>query len=167
MTYDQLINAVSNALRPRVAAAGGELVVAQTLETAHKFLSAAPNRWRLILHWEGFGDHEAAREGMTSHQVATVIHQADGLLHRRGEHATNPLPSGDLAFSARITQVVSWMTALRFPNGTGADSAGFSMSGSQWLSAVNGSTAHTLNWKLDAALPGFEQHIILDFPHLT
>lgn len=167
MTYDQLINSVANALRPRVAGAGGELVVAESLEKAHAFLTAAPNRWRLILHWEGFGDHEAAREGMTSHQVATVIHQRDGLVHRPGENLTNPLPSGASPFSERITTVVSWMTALRFPNGTGADVAGFAMAGSQWLAADKQSTAHVLNWRLDAALPGFENHIILDFPHLT
>ena len=168
MTYDQLLNSVATALAPRVGAAKGELVVVESLEAARgMLLAAAPNRWKLILHWQGYGDHAAARQGMTTHQVATVIQQPAGLLHRPGENLTKPLPSGDEPFSRRISQVIAWMMALRLPNGTGADSAGFAMSGSQWVESAAKSTAHVLNWKLDAALPGFPETIPLIFPHLT
>lgn len=168
MTFDQLINGVATALKPRVAQAGGEVVVARSLEAARgQLLASAPNRWKLILHWEGFGEHEHSREGMTTHQVATVIHQKDGLLHRPGDHLTKPGPSGEMPFSARIQQVCAWMCSMRFPNGTGADDAGFAMAGSQWVDAAPNSTAHALNWRLDAALPAFETTIPLEFPHLT
>lgn len=167
MTFDQLINAVTAALAPRVIAEGGVLEVAESLEQARSFLGSPPNRWRLILHWEGYGDHEAARQGMTSHQVATVIQQPRGLTHKPGENLTNPLPSGAMPLSWRLAQVVAWMMALRFPDGTGADSAGFALSGSQWLETVPTAAAHALNWRLDAALPAFAQTIPLSFPHLT
>lgn len=167
MTFDQLINAVAAALAPRVTAAGGTLEVVESLEQARAFLAAAPNRWRLILHWEGYGDHEKARYGMTTHQVATVIQQPRGLNHKPGENLTNPLPSGAQPFSYRLGQVADWMMALRFPDGTEADNAGFAMSGSQWLETDPKAMAHVINWRLDAALPGFEMTIPLVFPHLT
>jgi hypothetical protein len=166
MTYTQLINAVSAALAPLVTADGGTLEQAETLEEAQKFLSAAPHRWRLILHWEGLGSHPDARLGMTSHQVATVIQQPRGLLHRPGENLTKPLPGGALPFSERLAQVTSWMAALKFPDRTGADDAGFSLESSQWLTTAPNTAAHTINWKLDAALPPYTAFIPLTFPHL-
>lgn len=165
MTYDQLINAIETALAPRVAAAGGVLEVAQSLAEARRFLESAPGRWRLVLHWEGYGEHPAAREGMTSHQVATVIQAPRGLAHRPSP--VKPGPAGQQPFSYYISLVTGWMAALRFPDGTGADEAGFAPAGSQWLETVNGYAAHVLNWSLAAALPPFTHHIPLDFPHLS
>lgn len=165
MTYEQLIAAMSTALAHRVAAMSGTLEVAESLEEAQKFLESAPGRWRLILHWEGFGEHENAREGMTSHQVATVIQAPRGLTHRPSPIEASP--TGRPAFSAYIRTVMDWITAMRFPNGTGADVAGFAPTGSQWLTTTSGFAAHVLNWRLDAAIPPFAQHIPLTFPHLN
>lgn len=165
MTYDQLVNAVENALAPLAAAAGGRVIVAESLEEARKFLDAAPNRWRVILHWEGYAEHPEARNGMTSHQVATAIQAPRGLAHK--PDVTKDKPSGAPAFSSYIAVVIGWMTALRFPNGTGADIAGFSLTGSQWLETQPGYAAHVLTWRLDAALPAFTTTIPLEFPHLN
>ena len=167
MTYSTLINAISTALRPLVTAAGGTLEQAETLEEAQKFLAAAPHRWRLILHWEGLSSHPDARLGMTSHQIATVVQQPRGLLHRPGENLTKPLPGGALPFSERLAQVMGWMAALKFPDGSGADDAGFSLESSQWLTTAPATAAHALNWKLDAALPPYPAFIPLIFPPLT
>lgn len=165
MTYDQLIAAVAAALTPRVAAMQGTIEVAESLEEARKMLEAAPGRWRLILHWEGFGEHPEARMGMTVHQVATVIQAPRGLAHKPSPIAASP--TGRPPFSSYIRTVSEWMTAMRFPNGTGADVAGFAPAGSLWLSTVPNFAAHALNWKLDAALPPFPETIPLEFPHLT
>ena len=165
MTYPQLIQAVEAALTPLANAAGGSVIVAESIEQARAFLDAAPNRWRIILHWEGFGDHANAREGMTSHQVATVIQAPRGLEHT--PDITRPQPDGTPGFSTRISSLVGWMGAMRFPNGTGADVAGFAMAGSQWLPTVPNFAAHVINWKLDAALPPYSQTIPLVFPHLS
>lgn len=165
MTYPQLIQAVQSALAPLAAAEGGSVIVAESIEQARSFLDSAPNRWRVILHWEGFGDHDKAREGMTSHQVATVIQAPRGLDH--SPDITRPQLDGTPGFSARIAAIVGWMGAMRFPNGTGADVAGFAMAGSQWLATVPNFAAHVINWKLDAALPPYEKTIPLVFPHLA
>lgn len=165
MTYDQLINAVEVALAPRVKAAEGQLIVAESLETARTFLDSAPRRWRLILHWEGFGEHEAARMGMVTHQVAAVIQAPRGMDNQTTP--TKPGPAKQVPFSYYIHAVMTWLTALRFPDGTGADSAGFAPAGSQWLQTLPGFSAHVTNWKLDAALPPFDLTIPLEFPHLN
>lgn len=165
MTYDQLMNAIDDALTPRVAAADGQLILAESLEQARLLLESGPRRWRLILHWEGYGEHEQAREGMTRHQVATVIQAPRGLVN--SPSPTKAGPNGQVAFSTHISNVVSWMSALRFPDGTGADSAGFSSAGSQWLQTLPTYSAHVLNWSLDAAVPPFDLTIPLVFPHLA
>lgn len=165
MTYAQLINAVEAALIPLAVAAGGKVVVAESVEEAQAFLGAKPNRWRIILHWEGFGEHPLARQGVTYHQVATVIQAPRGLVHDSGPTKTKP--SGDPGFHHFIELVSSWMRALRFPDGTGADDAGFATAGSQWLPTVPGCAAHSINWQLEAAEPGYETTIPLVFPHLT
>ena len=164
MTYDQLMNALEDALTPLVSAADGQLVLAESLEQARMMLESGPRRWRLILHWEGYAEHEKAREGMTRHQVATVIQAPRGLV--KSPSPTKPGPSGQVPFSSHISNVIAWMSALRFPDGTGADSAGFSPSGSQWLQTLPAYSAHVLNWSLDAALPGYPLTIPLQFDHL-
>lgn len=164
MTFTTLINAVHAALAPLAAAAGGEVLIAESLEAAHKFLSAAPNRWRLVLHWEGYAEHPAAREGMATHQVATVIQQPEGLAHRPGDTLSRVSPAGSVPFSDLIALVAGWMAALRFPDGTGADSAGFSLAGSEWVDTPASRTrTHALNWRLDAAMAPYSQTIPLTF----
>lgn len=165
MNYAQLIRAVAAALTPLAAAEGGQVEVAATLEQARKFMAAAPRGWRIVLHWEGFGDHPEARNGMTSHQVATVIQAPAGLDILKDPTADKP--GGGKGFHHFITLVDGWMRALRFPNGTGADLAGFQLGNSQWLETVPSHAAHVITWRLDAALPGFSQTIPLSFPHLT
>lgn len=165
MTYDQLIASMESALTPRVAALNGVLEVAESLEQARTFLESAPGRWRLILHWEGHGEHPEGRMGMTTHQVATVIQAPRGLAHKPSPIA--PSATGRPAFSSYIRTVTEWITAMRFPDGTGADVAGFSPAGSQWLATAPGYAAHVLNWKLDAALPPYSTCIPLAFPHLS
>jgi hypothetical protein len=165
MTYNQLMNAVDDALTPRVAAANGQLILAESLEQARLLLESGPKRWRLILHWEGYGEHEKAREGMTRHQVATVIQAPRGLV--KSPSPTKPGPGGQVPFSEYISLVVAWMSALRFPDGTGADDAGFSSAGSQWLQTLPAYSAHVLSWSLDAAVPPYEMTIPLVFPHLA
>lgn len=165
MNYSQLITAVKGAISTRIAAEGGKVVVAESLEEAHAFLEAAPNGWRLILHWEGYGEHPEARMGMTVHQVATVIQAPRGL--PRDKDPTKDKPGGAKGFHHYITTVSDWMCAMKFPNGTGADNAGFAPAGSQWLQTVPGFGAHVLNWKLNAALPPYTQNITLSFPHLN
>lgn len=165
MDYAALITATESALLPLAEATDGSVVVAETLEQARTFLMAAPSRWRIILHWEGHGDHEAARAGMTYHQVATVVQAPRGLALR--PDPTKQRATGTPSFAARLAAVTGWMTAMRFPNGTGADSAGFALAGSQWLETVPNYAAHALNWRLAAALPGYPATIVLQFPHLS
>lgn len=167
MTFPQLLTAMEDALLPLAAAQGGIVEVAQSPEEAQKFLAAAPRRWRIIIHWEGFGNHDGARLGMTTHQLATVIQAPAGLLMRPGEQLTRPRPNGDAPFSTRMEQVRRWVAGMRFPNGCGVDIAGFVLNDSQWLPTVSGMGAHVFNWQLDAALPAFSEHVILNFPHLT
>ena len=165
MNYAQLINAVESAISPRIIAAKGRVEVAESLEQAHAFLASAPNGWRLILHWEGYGEHPEARAGMTVHQVATVIHAPRGL--PASKDPTKDKPGANPGFHHYVTLVTGWMCAMRFPNGTGADVAGFAPAGSQWLETLPGYAAHVLNWKLDVAIPAHSQNIILQFPHLN
>lgn len=163
MTFASLINAVAAALAPLASAEGMDVMIAESLEEAQAFLTAAPNRPRIILHWEGFGDHADAGRGMTTHQVATVLQQARGLGHKPGENLTTPLPGGALPFAARIEQLIGWMTAMRFPDGQNVDRNGFALSGSQWLTSAAGTRAHVFNWRLDAAHSGYSATIPLTF----
>lgn len=162
MTFATLINAVSDALEERVTAAGGTLEIAESLEEAHAFLESAPKKWRLILHWEGYGPHDKSRLGMTHHQIATVIQQAKGL-GQRGRTLTNVSPGGAIPFSERLAQVIGWMTAMRFPEGWNADEAGFSLENSQWVTAEPSTRGHVISWKLQAALPAYPLTIPLAF----
>jgi hypothetical protein len=165
MTYEQLMTAMKDALAPRVAAMSGSLEEAENPEAARAFLDSAPSRWRLILVWEGYGEHSEARMGMIVHNVATVIQAPRGLAKDR--KPTTQSPSGSPAFSGYINAVNNWITAMRFPDGTEADVAGFAPAGSLWVPTVPSFAAHVLNWKLDAALPPFQETIALNFPHLT
>jgi hypothetical protein len=168
MTYPQLLNAVAAALTPRALANGkGTVEIAESLEQARGMLTAAPRSWRIILHWEGYADHPAARQGVTYHQVATVLQAPRGLVHKPGDHLTNPLPDGTPSFSTRMEQVSEWMRAMRFPQGTNADPSGFALANSQWLDTTAGFMAHAFSWQLEAAHPGFDTNIILQFPHLN
>jgi hypothetical protein len=159
MNYAQLIRAVKAALEPLAAAEGGQVIAAATLEQARTFLKSAPRGWRLVLHWEGYGEHPEARLGMTAHQVATVIQAPAGLDIDRDP--TRDKPGGAKGFHHYITLVDGWMRALRFPNGSGADIAGFSLSSSQWLETLPTHAAHVISWRVDAALPAFPTHIPL------
>lgn len=166
MTFDQLINAVESSITPLIAAEGGKIEVAENLEQARAALVTGPKKWRVILHWEGYGDHEKARQGMTNHQLATVIQAPRGL--PVSQAITKDRPNGNKAFSHYLELVSYWMRAMRFPNGTGADSAGFQLANSQWLDTVDTHSAHVLAWRLPAALPPFpDQTIPLVFPHLN
>lgn len=165
MTYAQLVRAVAAALTPLASAQGGKVECAATLEQARSFMGAAPRGWRIVLHWEGFGDHPEARLGMTAHQVATVIQAPAGLDILRD--ATADKPGGAKGFHHYISLVDGWMRALRFPNGCGADVAGFQLANSQWLETVPTYAAHAISWRLDAALPAFPLTIPLSFPHLN
>lgn len=155
MTSSALLAAISTALASRVAAAQGGMEVAESLAEASDFLAAAPARWRLILLWEGYGSHAAAREGMTTHCVTAVVQQLRGLAAAR--------TPGLLSFADRLEQVSAWMRALRFPDGTGADSAGFSLSDSRWLETAKTARAHAITFSLIAALPPFPETIPLSF----
>ena len=165
MNYAQLVRAVKAALEPLATAEGGSVLAAATLEQARSFLKAAPRGWRIILHWEGYGGHPNAREGMTAHQIATVIQAPAGLDIDRDPTADKP--GGAKGFHHYITLVDGWMRALRFPHGTGADIAGFQLGNSQWLESTPSHAAHVISWRLVAALPPFSAHIPLTFPHLT
>lgn len=154
MDHTELLTAVANALRPLIEAQGGVLEVCETPDEAEAFFEAAPHRWRVVLHWRGYGEHEAAREGMTTHQLTTTVQQRRGLVHRPGQHAAGELlPSGELPFSARIGLVSGWMRAMRLPDAANADHAGFSLSSSGW--DFTGSRtpfhSHTFLWSLVAA----------------
>ena len=164
MTWSQLLNSVHAALLPRVTAAGGTLELAQSLAEARLFLEAAPNRFRIILHWEGFADHAKARLGMTTHQVATVIQQRKSLAIKPGDVLTRPGPAGEPPIGDRIEMLRKWMCSMMFPNGTGVDVAGFVLSGSQWLETLQGFQAHALSWHLDAAQDPYQEPINLVFP---
>lgn len=155
MTSATLLAAVAAALLPRVSADGGVQEVAASLEEAREYLLTAPARWRLILLWDGYGSHPAAREGMTSHQVTAVLQQARGL----------PAASAPklLSFADRIEQVSCWIRAMRFPDGTGADAAGFALADSRWLETHPSARAHALSFTLTAALPSFGETIPLTF----
>jgi hypothetical protein len=160
MRYDALITATAAALAPLASATQGRVEVAESLEEARALLDLAPGRWRIVLHWEGYAEHPEARHGMVTHQIATVIQAPRGLAHK--PNPTTPGRAGP-AFSTHIAAVMEWMTALRFPDGTGADTAGYAPAGSQWLASPRNLTTHVLSWKLDAALPPFSQTIPLSF----
>lgn len=164
MTYAQLMTAVTAAARAEVGAQGGQVEMAESMEEVQAFMAASPRSWRLILHWEGLGEHPSARQGMVYHQVATVIQAPRGLM--KSPSPLQASPTGTRPFSDYIDLATSFMVALRFPNGTGADSAGFAPAGSQWLETTPNFAAHVLNWKLTAALPPFTRTIPLVFPHL-
>jgi hypothetical protein len=155
MTSSALIAAVSAALASRVAAAGGVADIAESMDEAVAYLAGGTTRWRLILLWDGYGSHPAAREGMTTHQITAVIQQARGLPAAAGPKL--------LAFAERIEQVSAWIRAMRFPDGCEADQAGFSLADSRWLEAPKATRAHMLNFSLAAALPGFAETIPLVF----
>ncbi len=157
MTSAALLTALRTALTPRVLAAGGLLETPASLPEARAFLAAAPRRWRLILLWEGYGSHPAAREGMTTHQISAVIQAPSGL------PAAAAAAPKLLAYADLIELVSAWFRALRFPDGTGADSAGFSLDSSTWLEAAPGTQAHQLSFALPAALPPFDVTIPLQF----
>ena len=158
MTSSSLLAAVSHALTPRVIAAGGVCDVAESMDEAVVFLAAAPVRWRLVLLWDGYGSHAAARQGMTYHNVTAVVQQLRGL-PATGLATTAKL----LAFSDRIEIVSAWMRALRFPDGQEADAAGFSLLDSRWLQTVDKARAHSLSFQIQAALPDFSETIPLEF----
>lgn len=151
MTSAVLLRATAAAILSRVTAAGGVLESAESLEEARDFLAAAPARWRIILLWEGYGAHAAAREGMTTHQVTAVVQQLRGL-----PAAAAPKL---LSFSDRIEQVSGWIRSLRFPDGAECDSAGFALSDSRWLETVKSTRAHALTFSLVAALPALTEII--------
>ncbi len=147
MTSSALLVAIRAALAPRVTAALGTLELAESMDEAAAFLDAAPAKWRLILLWEGYGSHAAAREGVTTHQVTTVVQQLRGLTPVRSSKL--------LTFADRLEQVSAWMRGLRFPDGSGADDAGFSLSDSRWLDTIPAARAHAISFSLTAALPAF------------
>lgn len=165
MNYTQLIDAVYTAVAPLAEANGGTVEIVETLAEARAALDTAPGRWRIILHWEGYGEHPEARLGMTFHQVATVVQTSRGLVHKPSPIAATP--GGRPSIASLIEQVSLWMAALKFPNGTGADSAGFAKVGSQWLDSASGTAAHVFDWRLEAADPAFDENIVLSFPHLN
>jgi len=151
MTSASLLTAMAAAIRPRVLAASGGLELAESLEEARDFLASAPSRWRMVLLWDGYGSHPAAREGMASHQVTAVIQQVRGLGSERSAKL--------LTFSDRIEQVSGWIRALRFPDGSEADPYGFSLTDSRWLETVKTARAHALSFSLATALPAFSETI--------
>lgn len=156
MTSDALLTAVRDTLQARVADAGGRIEVARSMEEAQALLAGAPQAWRLILAWPGYGSHPAAREGVTHHQLTTVIQQRRGLPAGRDQAV--------LTFAARIEQVSAWIRALRFPDGWQVDPAGFSLSSSTWLEAPRTTRVHAITWQLEAALPPFDSTITVPLP---
>lgn len=153
MTSAVLLRATAAAILSRVTAAGGVLESAESLEEARDFLAATPARWRIILLWEGYGAHAAAREGMTTHQVTAVVQQIRGL------PAANAAAPKLLTFSDRLEQVSAWIRSLRFPDGAECDSAGFALSDSRWLESAKSTRAHALSFSLVAALPALTETI--------
>lgn len=147
MTSSAILTSVHAALAPLVVAADGVCEVVESMDEAAALLTGAPGRWRLILLWDGYGSHPAARQGMATHQVTTVIQQVRGL-----PAAAKPKL---LAFADRIEQVSLWIRAMRFPDGAEVDSAGFALEDSRWLEASKSTRAHMLNFTLVAALPNF------------
>lgn len=167
MTYDQLMRAIHSALAAELRPHGGEAQLAQSFDTAAEYLKHAPARWRVVVFWTGFGDHEAAREGMTNHQVTALVQARKSMAFAATPH-TRPEPmSGIMSFAERIALVSAIFRAFRLPDGTGADPAGFALTGSDWIDAGAEHDAHALQFALAAAHPPFPAHIALDFPHLA
>ena len=165
-TPESLLQNIEDALSPLVAGIKGKLDVAEDLDRAMSRLANAPKHWRMILLWNGYGDHDQARNGMNSHLFTVIIHQNLGMsrvvgkpVHRAG-HGNDTQSFMDL-----LKQVSGWMRALRWPNGHNVVCEGMALNDSQWVSDVpKVSRAHALNFSLDAALEDLPDLIVIPAP---
>lgn len=156
MTNSALIAASALALAPLIAAAGGEGMTAASMDEAVAFLSAAPNRFRVIFVWPGYGSHPAAREGMANHRLTAVVQAPRGLGGNR--------PGDGQAFDALVEQVSAWTRALRFMDGWDCDHAGWSLESSAWIDAPKTTRAHALTFEMAGALPAHAAPIPIGVP---
>lgn len=158
MTNAAILTAVAAALTPLVEAAGGRLEQAQSMDEAAAYLAGAPNGWRVIVVWPGYGSHPAAREGMAYHQVTTIVQAPRGLPAH--------VPDGLNTISGQVEQVSAWMRGLRFGEGWDVDEAGFALENSVWLDTHATARAHAMTWQLAGALPPFSTTIPIPLPTL-
>lgn len=156
MTNSALIAASALALSPLIAAAGGESMTAASMDEAVAFLSAAPNRFRVIFVWPGYGSHPAAREGMANHRLTAVVQAPRGLGPDR--------PGSGASFDALVETVSAMVRALRFPDGWEVDNAGWALESSGWIEAPKTTRAHALTFEMAGALPSRSALIPVPLP---
>lgn len=141
-------------LRGLAQASHGSCVVARDPDHVVEMLELAPAGWRVILHWPGYASHPQARTGMAMTRVTAIIQRAEGLSAPGGElEDRGALP----AMTRLIEDVSQWVRALRFPTDRNTDAAGFSLTGSAWISVEPSKkvTAHQVDFEMAVALPPF------------
>lgn len=154
LAADAILRKVEDALRPLLTAAGGILDTASDAGHALELLATAPPAWRVILGWPGWGEHPQAREGMAVVRVFAIVQGPSGLHVRRGEQTHRGTPADPVPLMERIETVSGWIRALRFPDGSGIDRAGFALAGSAWIDLDGVHTKqHQLDFEAVAALP--------------
>lgn len=151
-----LLRDIENALRPRIEAKGGNLDMASDLGHALEMLSTKVRGWRVIINFEGYGDHELADDGMNTCRFQIFLHANKGLATPVG-NAIHRDQNGTDSFLSRIEFVSQLLRALRWPNGHNVACKGMAVADSQWIiDAPDHTRAHVLNASLVIAL---EQNI--------
>lgn len=160
-----ILRLVESALKPLIEGEKGELNIATDVGHAMEILATAPNRWRVVMTWEGYGDHPASKSGMAQSNFLVVLHHNPGLAKDPAKSLhTEAHSTGEPSFLDRLEQVSALMRALRFP-GRNMDCDGFALTDSQWVADTPGNTrAHALTLSIQTALPAISQTILIPAP---
>jgi hypothetical protein len=159
---------MEDTLRGLVTGLGGVLDVATDPDHALELLQTTPARWRAILGWPGYGDHPEALHGVATERVYVIVQAAKGLPMRAGDLLHREGRMGE-PLMGLIESVSKWMRAMRFPAGSGHDPKGFALTGSAWLSDIEGveTKQHQLDFSVVCALPVHPTSIVVSTPSLT
>lgn len=165
---DAFLRAMEDTLRGLVTGLGGVLDVATDPDHALELLQTTPARWRAILGWPGYGDHPEALHGVATERVYVIVQAAKGLPMRAGDLLHREGRMGE-PLMGLIESVSKWMRAMRFPAGSGHDPKGFALTGSAWLSDIEGveTKQHQLDFSVVCALPVHPTSIVVSTPSLT
>lgn len=150
---------IISALEPLCEANQGRIDLAISEDDALRKLGTKPaGAWRIVMLWNGHGNHPDARYGMTNALFTTFIHQNIGMAHK----IEGKLIHGDASFHARLDQVSKWMRSIRWPDGHNVAEEGLVLEDSNWVSDTHKSVlAHGLDWSLAYALDYQESLIVI------
>lgn len=160
------LSGIETALKPLIEAEKGQLNIATDVDDALQLLVTAPNRFRVVLTWDGFGDHPEAINGVNQMRFLVIVQQARGMskdpsdsLHRQAHQVGEP------PFLDRLEQVSGWFRALRFP-GRNCSCEGLALTDSNWVGDAPAKTrAHALTFSLVVAHPPLPPAISLPNPN--